>query len=100
MILLNPKKYNPGQLDEKSADMMRETIAFFEAKGKKKLKKDDHERVWYEDFLGFVKDNKIFARLLTSAAYGCDPDFRWDTNRNCAFNEITAFYALHYWYTW
>jgi len=29
-----------------------------------------------------------------------DPDYRWDTWRNCEFNEILAFYALHYWYTW
>jgi acyl-CoA dehydrogenase len=25
---------------------------------------------------------------------------RWDTWRNCEFNEILAFYGLHYWYTW
>jgi acyl-CoA dehydrogenase len=101
MILLNPKKYAPKHLDAASKEIMADTIAFFEAKGKKKLKKDDHERVWYEDFLNFVKEKKIFARLLTPAPYGGnDPDYRWDNFRNCEFNEITAFYALHYWYTW
>ena len=27
-------------------------------------------------------------------------DCRWDTWRNCEFNEILAFYGLGYWYTW
>ena len=100
MILLNPKQYEGKHLDEKSRDMMLKTIEFFENKGKKQLKKDDRERVWYADFLDFVKKEKIFSRLLTPSAYGDDPDIRWDTFRNCEFNEITAFYALHYWYTW
>ena len=100
MILLNPKKYDPQQLDENSKKMMLDTIAFFENKGKTKLKDDDRKSVWYQDFLDFQKDNKIFARLLTPAPYGADGDYRWDTYRNCEFNEITAFYALHYWYTW
>ena len=101
MILFNPKNYNPRHLDEASREMMEKTIAFFEEKGKSKLKKDDRERVWYQDFLEFVKEEKIFAQLLTPAAYGeGDGNYRWDTYRNCAFNEISAFYALHYWYTW
>ncbi|MBI2395828.1 MAG: acyl-CoA dehydrogenase [Deltaproteobacteria bacterium] len=101
MILLNPKRYAPEHLDEASAELMQKTIAFFEAKGKVRLKKDDRERVWYADFLDFVAREKIFAKLLTPAAYGGgDPTVRWDTWRNCEFSEITAFYALHYWYTW
>jgi acyl-CoA dehydrogenase len=51
MILLNPKQYAPWHLDDRSAKLMRDTIAFFEAKGKRRLKKDDHDRVWYADFL-------------------------------------------------
>ena len=78
---------------------MVKTIAFFENKGKQKLKKDDRERVWYEDLLQFNKDNQIFSTLLTPAGYG-NQDCRWDTWRNCEFNEILSFYGLHYWYTW
>ncbi len=101
MILLNPKSYAPKHLDEDSAELMRKTIAFFEAKGKVRLKKDDRERVWYADFIEFVAREKIFAKLLTPAAHGGgDPAYRWDTYRNCEFSEISAFYALHYWYTW
>jgi len=101
MILLNPSRYEPELLDQKSRDLMRRTVEFFEAKGKRKLKKDDREHVWYADFLELVKRERAFARLLTPAAYGGgDPDVRWDTFRNCDFNEITAFYGLHYWYTW
>jgi len=101
MILLNPKKHNRYYPDPKSREIMLKTIDFFETKGKGKLKADDHERVWYQDFLDFVKREKIFATLLTPSTYGLeDPDYRWDTWRNCEFNEILAFYALHYWYTW
>jgi len=101
MILLNPKKHNRHYPDKKSREIMLKTIEFFETKGKVKLKADDHERVWYQDFLDFVKKEKIFATLLTPSTYGAeDPDYRWDTWRNCEFNEILAFYALHYWYTW
>jgi acyl-CoA dehydrogenase len=101
MMLLNPKKYVSCCSDEQSKEIMRKTINFFETKGKTNLKRDDHERVWYADFLEFVKNENIFAALLTPSAYGQgDPNYRWDTWRNCEFNEILAFYALHYWYAW
>jgi acyl-CoA dehydrogenase len=100
MILLNPKNYSWDPLDEPSREIMLKTIDFFEGKGRGKTKKDDHERVWYKDFLDFQKDRKVFSTLLTPASYALDPDARWDTWRNCAFNEITAFYGLQYWYTW
>ena len=99
MLLLNPKQHTRFYADEETTQIMLKTIAFFEAKGKKKLKEDDRNRVWYEDFLDFVKENEIFSTLLTPPAYGHD-DCRWDTWRNCEFNEILAFYGLHYWYTW
>ena len=100
-MLLNPKKHVSACPDERSREIMQKTIDFFETKGKTNLKRDDHDRVWYADFLEFVKKEKIFAELLTPSNYGLgDPDYRWDTWRNCEFNEILAFYALHYWYTW
>ncbi|MFC1890363.1 acyl-CoA dehydrogenase [Thermodesulfobacteriota bacterium] len=100
MILLNPKRHDREYPDEKSKEMMRKTIEFFENKGKGKLKADDHARIWYADFLEFQEKEKLFATLLTPSEYGTNPDCRWDTWRNCEFNEILAFYGLHYWYTW
>jgi acyl-CoA dehydrogenase len=99
VILLNPKQHNRSYKDEKSRDIMVKTIDFFERKGKQKLKEDDRNRVWYEDFLQFIKDNEIFYTLLTPEKYG-EEGCRWDTWRNCEFNEILGFYGLHYWYTW
>jgi acyl-CoA dehydrogenase len=99
MILLNPKQHNRHYKDEESRAIMLKTIEFFEKKGKQKLKEDDHNRVWYEDFLEFVKENKLFYTLLTPEKYG-DEGCRWDTWRNCEFNEILGFYGLPYWYTW
>ena len=100
MILLNPNKFNWEFPDERSREIMLGTIDFFESKGRGKTKKDDHERTWYQDFLDFQKENKLFSTLLTPSRYALEPGSRWDTWRNCAFNEITAFYGLAYWYTW
>jgi len=100
MILLNPKAHQRNYPDEHSQEIMRKTIAWFEKRGKRKIKEDDHARTWYGDFLEFIKDEKIFATLLTPADFGQDDTYRWDTWRNCEFNEILAFYGLAYWYTW
>ena len=101
MILLNPKTESFAHLDPKSREIMKKTIAYFESRGKEKLKADSHERVWYADFITFVKENRIFATTLTPAPYaGGDPDTRWDTFRICDLNEILGFYNLSHWYTW
>ncbi len=100
-MLLNPKKETFDHLDPASRRIMRQTIDFFETKGKKKLKEDHFDRIWYDDFLRFVKENRIFADLLTPPQYaGGRQQSRWDTHRNCDFNEILGFYGLAYWYTW
>ena len=99
MLLLNPKKLSRFYPDERSREIMLKTIEFFEAKGKRKLKADDRDRVWNDDFVAFQKQNQLFYNLLTPALYG-EADCRWDTWRNCEFNEILAFYGLCYWYTW
>ncbi len=98
-MLLNPKTQTYDYLDPESRELMHKTIAFFESKGKQKLKEDDHARVWNYDFVEFVKKEKAFAILMTPAGYG-PADSRWDTFRICAFNEILGFYGLAYWYTW
>ncbi len=99
MLLLNPKQFAESHPDPKLNEILRKTINFFETKGKKSLKEDDLNRVWYTDFLEFIKREKIFATLLTPEGYG-DADCRWDTSRLCAFNELLGFYGLCYWYAW
>jgi len=98
-LLLNPKQHVRFYPDERSREVMRKTIEFFEQKGKRRLKEDYHARVWYADFLDFVKREKIFATMCTPAGYGA-ADSRWDTWRICEFAEILGFYGLQYWYTW
>src|ERR687891_1791114 len=99
--LLNPRTYDPTDLDPETRRLLLATIEFFESRGKEVLKEHDRDLVWYADFLDFVKREGVFAKLLTPAAEGGgDPDKRWDTARICAFNEITGFYGLAYWYTW
>lgn len=99
MILLNPRHHDRFYPDERSREIMLKTIAFFEDKGLDQIKEDDRTFKWYKDFLEFQKRERLFATLLTPAAYG-GKDCRWDTWRNCEFNEILGFYGLHYWYTW
>jgi acyl-CoA dehydrogenase len=100
MILLNPHEPSRYYPDERSRQIMLRTIDFFEHKGKRRIKEDDHNRTWYADFLEFQKQESLFASLLTPSAYSIEADSRWDTWRNCEFNEILSFYGLAYWYTW
>jgi len=99
MLLLHPIETDYSYLDKESQDIMQKTIAWFEAKGKEKLTDDDRNFVWYADFLSFVKEHKIFAKLMTPSHYGAD-NARWDTARIAAFTEICGFYGLCYWYTY
>ena len=101
MLLLNPNDLSSLPLDDASKELIQRTVAFFEAKGKKRLKEDDRDRVWYRDFLDFQAKEKLFATFLTPKALAPgNPDARWDTFRNCALNEVLGFYGLCYWYTW
>ena len=99
MVLLNPRKHSRPYPDELSREVMLKTIDFFERKGKRRIKNDYHAKIWYADFLDFVKEEKIFATMCTPAGNGA-PDSRWDTWRICEFAEILGFYGLQYWYTW
>ena len=99
MILLNPRHLDRRYPDERSAEVMRRTVEFFEAKGLAKVKEDDRAAVWYRDFLEFARQERLFATMCTPAGYGA-PDCRWDTWRICEFAEILGFYGLPYWYTW
>lgn len=98
-LLLNPKTESYKLLDEPSRKLVLKTIDFFEQKGKARLKEDDHDRVWYRDFLEFSRKEQLFSTFLTVKGYGKD-GCRWDTSRNCAINEVLGFYGLSYWYTW
>jgi len=99
-ILLNPKNPDFSDIDPKDRDLLLKTIDFFENNGKIKLKDDDHDRVWYSDFLDFQAKNKIFSTFLTPADVATRENQRWDTFRNSAMSEILGFYGLHFWYTW
>jgi len=97
--LFNPKNYQRLHADARSRQLVEKTIDFFEKKGLKSIKADDQAMVWYEDFLSFIKEEKIFADFLTPEAYSktCG---RWDMWRISEFNEVLGFYGLCYWYAW
>ncbi len=99
MLLLNPKKYTIEHPDKRFQEIIQKTIDFFEKKGLEQIKEDDHQRIWYSDFLDFVKKEKIFATLLMPSDYG-DEGTGWSTWRIAHYSELLAFYGLAYWYTW
>jgi acyl-CoA dehydrogenase len=99
-MLLNPNHLQRQYPDRRSGEIMAATVDFFESRGKARLKSDDHERVWYSEFLDHIGRERIFASLLTPKQYGPNgsADCRWDTYRISAFAEIVGFYGLNYWY--
>ncbi len=97
-IVLNPKNIVAKYADEETRQIMLKTIDFFEGRGLKKMKDDFHACKWYTEFLDFMKENQIMAKLLTPAGFG-DKNSRWDTSRITDFAEILGFYGLTYWYT-
>ena len=100
-LLFNPHTFDGSEFDPETRRVLLATIEWFESRGKRALKDNDHERTWYADFLEFQAREGVFATLLTPAAEAAGaPEKRWDTARIAAFNEITAFYGLVYWYTW
>ncbi len=99
MILLDPNNHDRPYPDERSRQVMLDTIGFFEQKGKRRVLEDDQAAVWYQDFVDFARDHRIFATMCTPAGHGA-ADARWDTWRICEFGEILGFYGLPYWYTW
>jgi acyl-CoA dehydrogenase len=99
MILLDPRHpERPGD-DPRTSELMRQTVEFFETKGKQRLLADYYARGWYADFLEHAKEHRLLATMCTPAGEGA-PDARWDTWRVCEFAEILGFYGLQYWYTW
>lgn len=95
---LQPNNFVSLMKDSESREIMEKTIKFFEKMGKTRLIEEFNSRVWYREFLDFLKEEKIFYKLLTPSKYGDDPACRWDTARNCEFSEILAFYGIGYWY--
>jgi acyl-CoA dehydrogenase len=100
-LILDPNAPGFDHLEPRDREAIEATIGWFEDRGKVALKDADREHRWYSDYLAFQAREGIFARFLTPARDGGgDPERRWDTQRICAFNEVSAFYGLAYWYTW
>jgi acyl-CoA dehydrogenase len=100
-VLFDPNRTDFAQFDTRTREIFRATIQFFESHGKRWLKQQDRDRVWYSDFLDLVKREGIFATFLTpTSEAGGDPDKRWDTARNAMYSQILGFYGMQYWYVW
>lgn len=99
--LFNPKTCEFAEFDATTRRLLRATVDWFEGRGKAVLKQEDRDRVWYAEFLDFVKREGVFATFLTPAAEADgDPDKRWDTGRIAMMSKILGFYSMQYWYVW
>ncbi|WP_435601576.1 acyl-CoA dehydrogenase family protein [Streptomyces sp. C10-9-1] len=99
-LLFNPRTYDPRHFDAETRRLLRATVDWFEARGKRRLIEDYRSREWLSDFLSFTAEEGLFAAFLTPASAGGAPGARWDTARIAALNEILGFYGLDYWYAW
>ncbi|HEX7302974.1 acyl-CoA dehydrogenase family protein [Lentzea sp.] len=97
-MLLDPNHYDPAHLDDETRRLLKATVDWFETRGKRQLIADAQDKVWYAEFLDFVKREKLFATFCTPASV--DGTKRWDAARNAAFSEVLGFYGLQYWYAW
>lgn len=100
-LAFNPHAADFSTFDAESRRIFQSTLTFFEERGKRVLLEQDRERIWYADFLEFLKRERVFATLLTPTAEGGgDPDKRWDTRRIAMMSHILGFYGGQYWYAW
>ncbi|MET9678568.1 acyl-CoA dehydrogenase family protein [Streptomyces sp. NPDC006482] len=101
-LLFNPHTYDPAHFDPETRRLLRATVDWFEARGKRRIIEDYRNRAWLGDFLAFAAEEGLFATFLTpsSSAGEHEGDKRWDTARIAALNEILGFYGLDYWYAW
>ncbi|MFJ8884856.1 acyl-CoA dehydrogenase family protein [Streptomyces sp. NPDC102402] len=99
-LLFNPHAYDPAHFDPETRRLLRATVDWFEARGKRRLIEDYRSRAWLGDFLEFASKEGLFSTFLTPASAAEHEDQRWDTARIAALNEIFGFYGLDYWYAW
>ncbi|MFJ4658487.1 acyl-CoA dehydrogenase family protein [Nocardia sp. NPDC088792] len=101
VTLFNPKTCDFAEFDGETRRLLRATVTWFEDRGKVRLLADSRDRIWYSDFLDFVKRERVFATFLTPAAEAAgDPNKRWDTARIAMMSKILGFYGMQYWYVW
>ncbi|MEM9177256.1 MAG: acyl-CoA dehydrogenase, partial [Myxococcota bacterium] len=98
-MLLDPRRLDRPYPDDRSSEVMRKTVEFFENKGRERLLADYYDRPWYSDFVEYAGKERLFATMCTPEGEGA-ADGRWDTWRICEFAEILGFYGLQYWYVW
>jgi len=92
-VLFNPKTFTGKDLDPETRALFFKTIDWFEKKGLNALKQDDMHYRWYDDFIRFQKEEKLFATLLTPSGYGKENSC-YDLKRITRFNELLAFYSM------
>jgi len=99
--IFNPRTCEFSEFDDATRHLLGATVDYFETLGKQRLLAENRDRIWYQDFLDFVKRERLFATFLTPAEFADgDPDKRWDTARNARLSQVLGFYGMQYWYVW
>lgn len=95
-LLINPQKLEETMIfaTEEDKAMMLDARDFFEHKGNAAIKDDDNFRRYPRDFYQYLKESKLYGKLLTPAGYG-DENARWDHYRVSAASELLGFYGFY-----
>ncbi|WOO88080.1 acyl-CoA dehydrogenase [Mollicutes bacterium LVI A0039] len=96
-VLLNPATETFENYDKKTQQVFKDMVHFFEHKGLNKIRVDNKNRIWQDDFIKYQRDHNIYSTLLTAEGYG-DSDSRFDLHRLTTASEILAFYSESYQY--
>jgi acyl-CoA dehydrogenase len=71
---------------------VRKLIAFFEAKGILALKEEDRREAWYEDWLAYQAENRLYASLLSPKEFAPGGN-GFDLLRLARFLEVFGYFS-------
>ncbi|MDV9187256.1 acyl-CoA dehydrogenase, partial [Streptomyces sp. SR27] len=66
--LFNPHTYDPAHFELETRRLLRATVDWFEARGRRRLIEDYRTRAWLGDFLAFSDEEGLFETFLTPSA--------------------------------
>src|SRR5262245_32813095 len=84
---------SPGPSDLYLADRLPLKLAeFFERKGLPALKQEDREEQWYEDWLAYQAEHRLYASVLSPKRYS-SLGIEFDLLRYARFLEVFAYFS-------
>jgi len=77
---------------------LRKLVEFFEKKGLRAIKEEDHRQEWYGDWIAFQAENGLYAGLLSPKEYSTRGN-EFDLLRLARFLEVFAYFSTAHGYS-